>query len=184
MPRPDSPQPPFSLDDARVLLRHAPQRVAALLQPLPPRLLTVNEGPGTWTCVEVLSHLVWCEEDNWVQRVRVLREHGSGEAFRSFDREEGFHRYAGWSIDRLLTEFSNLRARNLADVETLSLTVSDLAAEGRHPTFGPVTLEQLLATWVTHDFAHLTQMARILTKESGRYVGPWRAFFSLLRDAP
>ncbi len=48
------------------------------------------------------------------------------------------------------------------------------------PTWS-VTLEQLLETWVTHDFAHVVQMARIATKHYGRWIGPWRAYFSLLQ---
>lgn len=55
-----------------------------------------------------------------------------------------------------------------------------LAREGRHPEFGAVTLEQLLATWVTHDHAHLAQIARVLTRHYGAFVGPWKKYFSLL----
>ena len=32
---------------------------------------------------------------------------------------------------------------------------SDLDREGRHPVFGPVTLRQLLATWVADDCEHI-----------------------------
>jgi hypothetical protein len=46
-----------------------------------------------------------------------------------------------------------------------------------------VTLGQLLATWVTHDLAHLAQITRVLAKATGRHAGPWRANFSLLRDS-
>jgi hypothetical protein len=176
--------PAFSLQEGRLVLRQTPAVLTALLAGLPPRMLEVDEGPGTWSCLAVLRHLVWCEEDNWVQRVRIIRERGGEEAFRSFDREEGFRRYAGWPVERLLTEFSSLRARRLAEIEAMSLDAKDLATEGRHPTFGRVTLEQLLATWVTHDFAHLTQMSRVLTRDAGRHIGPWRAFFSLLRESP
>lgn len=180
----ESSPPPFSLDEARLVLGQTPAVLSALLAGLPPRMLAVDEGPGTWNCLDVLRHLLWCEEDNWVQRIRAIRERGGGEAFRAFDREEGFRRYADWPVQRLLAEFAALRARRLADVESLSLEPSDLAAEGRHPTFGRVTLEQLLATWVTHDFAHLTQISRVLTRDAGRHIGPWRAFFSLLREQP
>jgi hypothetical protein len=51
-----------------------------------------------------------------------------------------------------------------------------------HPELGTVTLAQLLACWVTHDHAHIAQIARVLTRGYGAFVGPWRRYFSLLRD--
>jgi hypothetical protein len=39
----------------------------------------------------------------------------------------------------------------------------------------------LLATWAVHDFAHIAQIARVLTRHFGAHAGPWRAHFSLLR---
>jgi hypothetical protein len=51
-----------------------------------------------------------------------------------------------------------------------------------HPELGAVTLRQLLACWVTHDLAHVAQISRVLVRYFGREVGPWRAYFSLLRQ--
>ena len=52
----------------------------------------------------------------------------------------------------------------------------------RHPEFGRVTLEQLLVCWVTHDLAHVAQIARVLVRHFGERIGPWTKYFSLLRD--
>src|SRR5688572_21159791 len=112
--------PAFSLEEALLVLRQTPAVLTALLAGLPPRMLEVDEGPGTWSCLDVLRHLLWCEEDNWVQRVQMIRR-GGDEAFRSFDREEGFRRYADWPAERLLTELAGLRARRLAEIEAMSL---------------------------------------------------------------
>ena len=43
-----------------------------------------------------------------------------------------------------------------------------------------MTLEQLLATWVTHDLTHLAQIARVMAKRHRETVGPWRAYLPLL----
>ena len=43
---------------------------------------------------------------------------------------------------------------------------------GRHPELGPVTLEQLLATWVAHDLSHLGQIARVMGKGLHGRSGP------------
>ena len=43
-------------------------------------------------------------------------------------------------------------------------------------------LGQHLATWVAHDMGHLAQIARIVALQYREAVGPWRAYFSLMRD--
>jgi hypothetical protein len=58
-----------------------------------------------------------------------------------------------------------------------------LALEGEHPEFGPVTLKQLLATWAAHDLGHLAQTARVLAKQYREAVGPWRAYLPVM-DRP
>ena len=173
---------PWSLDEARSLLRQAPDAFRAVLAPLPPALLDVSEGQDTWSPIAVLRHVVWCEEQSWVERIRTIRDHGAERAVAGLDRDAGFERYAGWSVDRLLTEFTWLRAERLDELDRLWLTDADLGRQGQHPRFGAVTLGQLLATWATHDVAHLTQITRTLTKAIGTHAGPWRVNFSLLRD--
>ena len=175
--------PAFSFSRARISLEHTPAVLSALLRPLPADLLNVNEGPGTWSPMEVVRHLAWGECDDWIPRVRRILDQDGNRAFAPFDREHGNVRYAGWSIHEVLDEFARLRAESLAEIDRLAVTPDLLAREGRHPEFGPVTLEQLLATWVTHDCAHLAQMARVLTRHYGAFVGPWRKYFSLLETA-
>ena len=52
----------------------------------------------------------------------------------------------------------------------------------RHPTFGRVTMRQLLATWVVHDLTHVAQISRCLGVQYREAVGPWTAFLSVLRQ--
>lgn len=171
----------FDLAGGFAVLRSTPAALSALLITLPDAWLDSNEGPGTWSPRQVVQHLIWGEVDDWVPRVQLLLEHGEHQAFRPFDREEGFRRYAGLAIGDLLSEFARLRKESLESLERLQVSSADLQRRGRHPDFGVVTLEQLLATWVTHDLTHLTQVARVLTKHSGAATGPWRAYFSLLQ---
>jgi len=53
---------------------------------------------------------------------------------------------------------------------------------GTHPTLGVVTLEQLLGTWVVHDLSHIAQIARVMSKQYDKQVGPWKAFLPILGD--
>ncbi len=172
----------LALPEIRQVLSATPAAVDALLRPLPPVLLTATEGPGTWNPQQVLAHLAWGEVDDWMPRVRRVLAR-TGEPFTPFDREAGFDRYAGWPLDRLRDEFRRLRAASLSELDSLALGPAELSLPGRHPEFGPVTLEQLLATWVTHDYAHLTQISRVLARHYGESVGPWRKYFSVLRPA-
>ena len=61
-----------------------------------------------------------------------------------------------------------------------NLTPEDLERRGRHPSFGPVTLSQLLAAWATHDLTHLHQISRILAHQYHETVGPWQKFLGVL----
>jgi len=177
------PTSQYSFSESRSLLESTPAVLRALLAPLPDRLLRATEGPGTWSPIDVLAHLAWGEVDDWLPRVRIILEHGADRPFTPFDREAGFAKYRGWSAGALLDEFARLRAESLASFDALGIEPGRLRLEGRHPELGRVTLEQLLATWVTHDLAHLAQIARVLARHHGQFVGPWRAFFSLLKES-
>ena len=73
-----------------------------------------------------------------------------------------------------------LRAGSLAHLASFGLTSADLRRRGRHPELGPVTVEQLLATWVAHDLSHLGQIARVMGKAYTDAVGPWVPYLPML----
>lgn len=173
--------PMFSLAAARTSLLQAPRIVEGLVAAAPRAALAWRESEGAWTCVEVLCHLADAEMTNWMPRLNRILDGGG--RFPPFDREEGFRRYRGWTADALVGEFGQLRRANVEKLDRLDLTPEHLQLRGEHPEFGSVTLEQLLACWATHDFAHVAQMSRVLTRVFGQHVGPWRAYFSLLRDS-
>lgn len=178
---PDAPLPDEFLDDTTTVLHTTPAVLSALLVPLPLHLLTVREGPGTWSPIEVLQHLIWAEVDDWMPRARLIQEGGETQPFAPFDREEGFRRYGEWPLETLLEEFKRLRSANLVELDRFVLSPDDLARTGRHPELGRVTLAQLIATWATHDLAHLHQISRVLARALGSHVGPWRAYLGVLR---
>jgi hypothetical protein len=63
----------------------------------------------------------------------------------------------------------------------LKLGPEKLELRGRHPSFGTVTLSQLLATWAVHDLTHLHQISRIMAHQYREAVGPWSTFLGVLR---
>ena len=55
------------------------------------------------------------------------------------------------------------------------------ALRGKHLELGPVTLGQLLATWVAHDLDHVSQIVRVMAKQYTAAVGPWAAYLRVVR---
>lgn len=166
--------------DVRGSLSQAPRVIEGLIAAAPRDALEWREAPGAWTAVEVLAHVADAEITDWFPRVEKIVSGGG--RFAPYDREGGFVRYRGWTADALVGEFGQLRRANLDKLDRLELTAPHLRLTGEHPEFGPVTLEQLLATWATHDLAHVAQLSRIIARAFGRHVGPWTRYFSLLKD--
>ncbi|HEX7091329.1 MAG TPA: DinB family protein [Longimicrobiales bacterium] len=170
----------FDLTHALEILERTPGTFRALLGGLSEAWTTPNEGPETFSAWDNVGHLVHAERANWIPRARVIVEQGPDRAFPPFDRLGHYRESAGKSMAELLDEFERLRAANLETVRGWRLTEAELALEGEHPAFGPVTLAQLLSTWVAHDLGHLAQTARVLAKQYREAVGPWRAYLPVL----
>jgi hypothetical protein len=170
----------FDLADAARILAATPSVLRALLQDLPPDWVSRNEGPATWSPYDVVGHLIHGERTDWMPRARLILSAGDSVAFEPFDREAQFRESRGRPLDELLTEFAALRAANLQQLEAMHLSAADLDARGRHPALGPVTLRQLLATWVAHDCDHIMQVARVIGSQYADEVGPWRAYLRVI----
>jgi uncharacterized damage-inducible protein DinB len=172
----------FSIEVGTEVLRRTPGALRAMLSGLPEPWLTGDEGPQTWSPYQVLGHLTHIEECDWIDRTKVILEHGTDRPFEPVDREAGFVRFEGWSLDELLDRFASVRATNLVSLASL-VDTGDLDRRGVHPTFGEVTLGQLLATWVVHDLNHTGQIVKAMSKQYTDAVGPWREFLPII-DAP
>ncbi len=171
----------FDLAEAVAVLERTPALLAAMLEGLDDAWLdTRTEGPESFSPRDVLGHLIGGERTDWMPRTRMILEHGEAATFEPFDRVAFRREAAGADLAGLLAAFAGLRSANLLALKGLRLTAADLDRRGRHPDFGPVTLGQLLATWVVHDLSHLAQIARVMGKRYRDDVGPWRAFLPML----
>jgi DinB superfamily len=170
----------FDLTETLDLLERTPAVVGALLRGTSASWHGVNEGPDTWSAIDVVGHLIHGEETDWVPRARIILEHGEDRPFDPFDRFAQFGRFAGWSLDRLLDRFAELRRTNLEIVRNWRLTEAQLELPGRHPELGAVTLRELLATWAVHDLNHIAQISRVMAKRYTGEVGVWREYLSVL----
>jgi hypothetical protein len=155
----------------------------ALLEDLPASWTDATEGPDTWSPFNVIGHLIHGERTDWMPRVEHILKRGEAVTFPVFDREAMFTASRGRSLAELLGTFTELRAANLAKLESLRLTEADLERCGTHPEFGRVTMKQHLSTWVAHDLGHIGQIARVMARQYAEAVGPWRAYLSMIRTA-
>jgi hypothetical protein len=170
----------FDLTDGMAVLERTPHTLRAMLAGLPSTWIDATEGPETWSPYVIVGHLIHGERTDWIPRAQLILAQGPERRFAPFDRFAQFRESQGRSLADLLDEFARLRAENLATLAGWRLTDAQLALQGEHPDFGPVTLRQLLATWVAHDLGHVAQTARVMAKQYRAAVGPWRAYLPVM----
>jgi hypothetical protein len=176
----DRARRPFVMEEAVAILSRTPATLDALLRGLPEGWIAANEGGETWSPFDVIGHLIHGERADWVQRTRIILEHGEARAFDTFDRFAQFAMSEGRTLASLLDEFATLRRDNLRELAMLGLSDADLDRRGRHPQLGVVTLRQVLATWVAHDLDHVVQISRVLARQYAEEVGPWRSYLRII----
>lgn len=170
----------FEITAGIAVLERTPHTLRTMLAGLPPAWIEATEGPETWSPYDIIGHLVHGERADWIGRARLILDQGPQRRFAPLDRFAQFHESQGRTLTDLLDEFAQLRAKNLVTLAEWRLTDAQLALEGEHPAFGPVTLRQLLSTWVAHDLGHVAQTARVMAKQYRDAVGPWRAYLPVM----
>ena len=169
------------LDHAIAILSRTPAVLRALLHGLPAEWTMNNDGEQTWSPFDVLGHFIHGEQTDWIPRARIILQDGESRTFEPFDRYAQFEASKGKSVEELLNTFEALRLESLRVLKELKLKPGDLARTGRHPEFGPVTLSELIATWVAHDLSHIAQISRTMARQYREAVGPWRQYLSVMK---
>jgi hypothetical protein len=169
------------VSEAVQVLSRTPATLRALLTGLGQEWVQADEGPETFTPRDVLGHLIYGEETDWIPRLRIILDEGERRPFTPFDRFGFRAQYGRAPVDELLRRFAELREANLRVLESLALRPSQLDLRGTHPELGTVTLSQLIATWVAHDLTHVAQVVRVMARRYEDAVGPWRAYLRILQ---
>ncbi|MBM3329122.1 MAG: DinB family protein [Calditrichaeota bacterium] len=168
------------LAEALTILPRTPVLFDGLLRHLPEEVVRATEGPETWSAFDVIGHLNYAERASWRQRISMILETGEGSTFPQFDREAQFRESSGKSMDDLLDDFLTLRSGNVSWLTGLDLAEADLSRTGTHPSFGRVTLGNLIATWPAHDLTHVFQVVRVIGKRFKEPMGPWTVYNRLV----
>jgi len=170
----------FNLDKSYEILERTPSVLRTLLSNLSDDWIMNNEGPETFSPYDVIGHLIQGEKTDWRDRTIMILEHSTEKSFVPFDRFAQFEESKGKSLTTLLDEFEKIRESNLAWLKSLNLSEEDFDKIGSHPSLGPVTLRQLLSTWVIHDLTHIAQITRVMAKQYKSEIGPWIEFFRIM----
>lgn len=163
-------------------LERTPRVLRAMLNHLDDRWVRSNYGPETFSPFDVLGHLLHGERTDWLPRIHHILA-ANPNPFTPFDRYAMFESSKDKSLADLLDEFEVARLANLDELTSLNLTRDQLALPALHPALGPVTLGQLLATWVVHDLHHIAQIAKAMSFQLKDDVGPWREYLGILPRA-
>jgi hypothetical protein len=170
----------FEKDQSIAILKKTPAVLKNLLSGISNEWIVSNEGADTFSPYDVLGHLIHGEKTDWVVRAKIILAAGPSIAFEPWNRFAQFQNSNGKTTDELLNEFESIRNENIAWLQSLYLTESELNKIGIHPVLGQVTLKNLLATWVVHDLTHIAQITRVMAKQYKEEVGPWSEFFRIL----
>ncbi|HEX8548050.1 MAG TPA: DUF1572 family protein [Cytophagaceae bacterium] len=162
------------------ILERTPDVLDALLEGLCPDWIMANEGENTWNAKEVLAHLIVCDQTNWMVRMKIILSQDAVRQLVPIDMTAHFELSKSRSLNDLLKQFRELRAHNLMELNILNLQEADFLKTARHPKLGEVNVQQLIATWATHDLSHITQISRVLAKLNKNDVGPFQLHLKIL----
>jgi hypothetical protein len=175
----------FDFATALPILERTPRVLRAALENLSSEWTdhsygTNPDGSPTWSARDIVAHFIHTERTDWMVRVRHILQHGDSLPLPPFDRHGHASIMGNHTIITLLDIFADERASNLIELRALNLTLRDLATPGTHPALGPVTLRQLLATWVVHDLNHSAQICKAMAYQYHTEVGVWSQYLSIL----
>jgi hypothetical protein len=169
----------FSLDKSLEILESTPNVISSMLQNLSKDWTNNNEGENTWTAKEVVAHLIVCEETNWLPRIKIILK-SPETVFSPIDMQAHFEIAKKSSLTDLLFQFSGHRKKGIGELQKMNLQESDFLKTGTHQIAGKIMLKEIIATWATHDLAHIAQIARIMAKQNKELVGNFKQFLKIL----
>lgn len=156
-------QRPKEQVDLLVMLRTAPDTLAALVAGVDSDQARSSTAEGEWSISEIVAHLVDGEQA-WFSRVRLMveRDHPRMKPFPNLD-------YSKSALKDSLQEYRRLR---VSDVEFLEKLSADLWKRGgTHSLWGKIDIHWVARHLAAHDAEHLGQIARGPANQHHRSVG-------------
>ncbi len=150
----------LTIDELATSIESFPAVLRGLLSPVEPDALTARPAPGEWCVLEVIGHLIDCEQRAFLDRVQGLAD--GAESVDGFDPRPGMEArdFAAESLDALLGELEGLRAESAAALRALE--PGQLARTGSVGRDNGFAAGDFAHEWPYHDQAHLIQIIEAL----------------------
>lgn len=146
-------------------LQGTPDWAEALLARHGESAFRASPGEGRWSAHEVLCHLGDGDARVYAPRIGTLLA-GDG-AFLVAVPLETFAAGGAYFAEPTTAALAAFRERRRALAARLApLGPADWARWGTHQRVGPLTLSEMVRSWVEHDLSHRAQMARALGEPS------------------
>jgi hypothetical protein len=172
-----------SIEHTIQILERTPHTLQSLLYSVNEEWTQNNEGDKTWSPYDIIGHLIHCDEENWIPRIKIVLSDSVIRKFEPLDRFAQLEKSKGKTTNQLLDDFIKIRFSTITKLRTLNITDEQLTKTAIHPEFGSVTLSQLISTWLVHDLDHIAQISRVMAKQYKDDVGPWIANLKILRQS-
>jgi carbonic anhydrase/acetyltransferase-like protein (isoleucine patch superfamily) len=118
-------------------------------------------GPGRWSALEVLAHLLACDREVFGPRLeRLLAEERPELPFVDMEGRAAARDDRARTIGEVLSAFRVERSRLLGRLASLGR--AEWRRSGVHSRRGPYALADMVRDWAEHDLSHLRQMAAAL----------------------
>ena len=173
----------FDLNKSIELLERTPLVFEGLFKNNLYKIDQINEGENTWNAKNIIGHLIYGEMTDWIPRAEtILDKEQKNKTFQPYDRFAQDKLFNKQSINQLLSEFKQLRLKNIEILKSWNLNENKLQLTGIHPELGIVTLKELISTWTIHDLVHINQISRVLVKHYTNDIGPWINYINFLKQ--
>jgi len=143
-----------TVDQALAALAATGRRLQRMAQKLSPKQASSRPAPGKWSAREIVCHLADCELVYGVRYRKILSEQDP--ALVAFDQDAWAALYEKQRLKDALAAFLTLRSGNLSLLK--SVPKSEWDKSGLHPSYGKLTLRQLVLHLADHDKNHLANV--------------------------
>ena len=132
---------------------------SSLLAGLDQSLIFWKSAPEKWCLLEIVSHLLDEEREDFRARAQLLLERPD-DAFAPIDPEGWVtaRDYIHQDFEQTLRFFLEEREQSLRWLQ--SLADPDWKQSCQHPKMGTITAGMFLYSWLAHDYLHIRQISR------------------------
>ncbi len=143
--------------DLLTCLEETPARIEALVRGWPRPVDEQSYAPGKWSARTILAHLAQCEMV-FSTRLRFAMA-VDDYLLTPFEQDDWMAVEAPVGALTALDAYVGMRRMNLALCQ--SLDAAERARAARHPEFGDITVEWIIAFFAGHERNHLAQFETI-----------------------